>query len=78
MGNEDAKEFLKKLGKDNTLADKVKEAYRDAICKIGEEEGFRFSKSELSETAKELKEEGQSELSDDVLDNIAGGFIVVY
>ena len=73
MSVEALKEFLGKVGKDETLSEKVKTAGTDgnALIGLGKEIGLEFT----AEDMKALKAQQGEELSDEELENVAGGFV---
>ena len=76
MSIEDVKGFFVAITKDPVLAEKVKEAGTDldAILKLGKENGYEFTPEDLIAVHDEMGEVGE-ELSDEQLEQVAGGFV---
>lgn len=73
MSEEDAKAFLKKLGEDKELQEKLKGAFSDgSFLTVAKEHGFDFTKEEWIAVIPKPKE---SELSEEDLGAVAGGGI---
>ena len=67
MSQEQLKAFLEKVKGDTTLQEKLKAASdADAVVAIAKEAGFSISADDLTKV--------QSELSDEELEGVAGGF----
>ncbi len=73
MSTESLKQFIQKLGTDDALAGKFKGISADpnAVIALGKEQGYEFT----AEDMKALKEQQGDELSDQELENVAGGFV---
>ncbi len=72
MGSEQTREFISKLIEDEELARRANRAYIDALLGIAAEEGYEFTREELTQAIKEMSPVSL-ELSDEQLDMIAGG-----
>ena len=69
MSVESAKEFLKKLSKDEAFKKAIEGAASDEERqKLVKDAGFEFTKAEIKEVSG-----GSAELSDDDLEKVAGG-----
>ena len=69
MSEEQLKAFLKKVKTDASLQEKLKAAAdNDAVTAIAKEAGFSISADDLKNA--------QSELSDEELEGVAGGFVL--
>ena len=67
MSEEQLKAFLEKLKADTSLQEKLKAASdADAVVSLAKEEGFSISVGDLTKA--------QSELSDEELEGVAGGW----
>ena len=67
MSEEQLKAFLEKVKADTSLQEKLKAAAdNDAVAAIAKEAGFSISADDLTKV--------QSELSDEELEGVAGGF----
>ena len=73
MSVESAKEFLKKLAKDEAFKKSIESASDEEKQKIVKEAGFDFTKDEIKEVVG-----GSSELSDADLEKVAGGSAVTW
>ena len=70
MSTEQLKAFLEKVKADTSLQEKLKAASdADAVVAIAKEEGFSISADDLTKA--------QSELSDEELEGVAGGTVLV-
>ena len=79
MSKESAKEFMLKLSEDSKMLEGLGEHSKDAqnederlqsICSLAKEKGYEFSLTELKDVMQESQEAG---MSDDELENVAGG-----
>ncbi len=69
MSEEQLKAFLEKVQGDTSLQEKLKAAAdADAVTAIAKEAGFNVSADDLTKA--------QSELSDEELEGVAGGFLL--
>ena len=75
MSRENLKGFFEAIGKDPSLAGKVKEAGTDAdaLIKLAKENGYKITAKDLEAAADEMGMVGE-ELSDEQLEQVAGGF----
>jgi predicted ribosomally synthesized peptide with nif11-like leader len=75
MSRENLKGFFGAIGKDPSLAGKVKEAGTDAdaLIKLAKDNGYKITAKDLEAAADEMGMVGE-ELSDEQLEQIAGGF----
>ena len=71
MSVEQAKQFLVKISTDEEAADKAREAHEASLLKVAEELGFTLEASDLEAAMGAIAE--VDELSDDELDEVAGG-----
>ena len=69
MSEEQLKAFLEKVKDDTSLQEKLKASDADAVTAIAKEAGFNVSADDLTKA--------QSELSDEELEGVAGGFDAV-
>jgi len=76
MSVEAVKGFIEKVGQDEELAEKVKEAGTDVneIIRLGKENGFEFTAEDMKALHDETAKSGE-ELSDEDLEKVAGGFV---
>ena len=76
MSQEAVKEFLKKVGEDEELTEKVKEAGTDVneLIRLGKECGCEFTPEDMKLAHEEHTKRGE-ELSDEDLEKVAGGFV---
>jgi len=76
MSQEAVKEFFKKIGEDEELTEKVKEAGTNVneLIRLGMECGCEFTPEDLKFVHEELTKSGD-ELSDEDLEKVAGGFV---
>ena len=77
MSVEAVKGFIEKIGRDEALAEKVKDAGVDVseIIALGKENGFEFTAENLKTVHEEMNKSG-AELSDEDLEKVAGGFVM--
>ena len=69
MSEEQLKAFLEKVQGDTSLQEKLKAAAdANAVAAIAKEAGFMISVDDLNK-------KGQSEISDEELEGVAGGFV---
>ena len=69
MSEEQLKAFLEKVKADTSLQEKLKAAAdADAVAAIAKEAGFSISTDDINKT-----QSAQSELSDEELEDVAGG-----
>jgi len=75
MSIENVESFFKKIGGDQSLAEKVKEAGTDlsAFIKLGKENGCDFTGEDLKDYNEKAGIKVEEELSDDQLEKVAGG-----
>ena len=76
MSVETVKKFMQEISKDETLAEKVKEAGTDvnAVISLGKEKDCEFTAQDLKDFHDELGK-ADEELSDEDLEKVAGGFV---
>ena len=76
MSQEAVKEFFEKIGEDEKLTEKVKEAGADVneLIRLGMEYGCEFTIEDLM-LANEEFTKSNVELSDEDLEKVAGGFV---
>ena len=75
MSIENFKKFVEMTGQDINLQEKVKEAGTDvnAVIDLGKGKGCEFTAQDMKDTWDQ--EVGEKELSDEELENVAGGFV---
>lgn len=83
MENERIEVFFKKLGEDKEFAEKIfkEENEKEDVQTIAKEAGIELSLEEIVEAreiiVKVLDKQKEGELSDDDLESVAGGFLIV-
>lgn len=73
MSKQIALQFLQKAASDKSLQEKIQSASVDAVLKIAKGAGFSFDVADYKAAIAAFQELASDELSDDVLDMIAGG-----
>ncbi len=73
MSKQIALQFLQKAATDKALQEKIRSASVDAMLKIAKSSGFDFSAADYKAAVSAFQELASDELSEDVLDMIAGG-----
>lgn len=73
--------LLKKMGEDKAFAEKIlSQTEREKVVEIAEEAGIAITLEDIDETnaviAKALKVQNEGELSEEELENVAGGFFL--
>lgn len=76
MSKEDVKKFIERVGDDPELTEKVKSAGTDVdeVIRLGKENGFDFTAEDMKAAYEEISQSG-TELSDEDLEKVAGGFV---
>ncbi len=73
MSKQVALQFLQKAAADKALQEKIRSASVDALMKVAKSAGFEFDASDYKAAVSAFQELASDELSEDVLDMIAGG-----
>ncbi len=73
MSKQIALQFLQKASADKALQEKIHSASVDALLKIAKSAGFEFNTADYKAAVSAFQELASDELSEDVLDMIAGG-----
>lgn len=73
MSKQVALQFLQKAAADKALQEKIRSASADAVIKVAKGAGFDFNAADYKAAISAFQELASDELSEDVLDMIAGG-----